>query len=45
MEAVVKVRTGPPSDKDEDKNLNVWAGVIPYSKVLGITEEYIYPEG
>jgi len=44
VEAVVKVRTGPPSDKDEDKNLNVWAGVIPLSRALCSPEEYIYPE-
>jgi hypothetical protein len=28
-EASAKVRTGPPIDKDEDRELNVWAGVLP----------------
>ena len=28
-EASVKLRTGPPADDDEDRELNHWAGVIP----------------
>jgi hypothetical protein len=28
-EASAKVRTGPPSDDEEDYTLNVWAGVLP----------------
>jgi hypothetical protein len=28
-EASAKARTGPPKDKDQDRSLRVWAGVIP----------------
>jgi nitroimidazol reductase NimA-like FMN-containing flavoprotein (pyridoxamine 5'-phosphate oxidase superfamily) len=34
-EASAKVRTGPPTDEDEDYDLDVWAGVIPYRSVPG----------
>ena len=30
-EASAKVRTGPPSDDDDDYSLDVWAGVVPVS--------------
>ena len=29
MEAVCKLRTGPPIDDEEDYALPVWAGVVP----------------
>ncbi|HEX2040754.1 MAG TPA: pyridoxamine 5'-phosphate oxidase family protein [Acidimicrobiales bacterium] len=34
-EASAKVRTGPPTDKEEDLALDVWAGVIPLEVVRG----------
>ncbi|MFI0453632.1 pyridoxamine 5'-phosphate oxidase family protein [Actinomadura sp. 6N118] len=34
-EASVKVRTGPPSDEDDDYALDVWAGVVPVRQVFG----------
>lgn len=34
-EASAKVRTGPPKDKEEDYDLNVWAGVVPLRQVAG----------
>ena len=34
-EAVVKIRTGPPVDDDEDYALDVWAGVLPIQQSLG----------
>lgn len=34
-EASVKIRTGPPSDDDEDLDLPVWAGVLPIRQVFG----------
>jgi len=30
-EASAKIRTGPPKDDEEDYNLSVWAGVLPFS--------------
>lgn len=33
-EASAKIRTGPPKDDDEDYNLPVWAGVIPFIPML-----------
>ncbi|MEU5881239.1 pyridoxamine 5'-phosphate oxidase family protein [Spirillospora sp. NPDC047279] len=33
-EASVKVRTGPPSDDEEDYALDVWAGVVPVRQVF-----------
>lgn len=36
--ASAKVRSGPPVDEEEDYDLRVWAGVIPYSLVSGATE-------
>jgi hypothetical protein len=33
--AAAKVRSGPPVDEEEDYDLGVWAGVIPYSLVPG----------
>src|ERR671935_3301186 len=40
-EASAKVRTGPPSDFDDDLDLPVWAGVIPLRTVAGdpLTDE------
>ncbi|MEU1900723.1 pyridoxamine 5'-phosphate oxidase family protein [Nocardiopsis dassonvillei] len=37
-EASVKVRTGPPTDDDEDLALPVWAGVLPVRQVFGEPE-------
>jgi hypothetical protein len=37
-EASVKVRTGGPSDDDEDYGLDVWAGVLPMSVTFGAPE-------
>lgn len=34
-EASVKVRTGPPGDEEADYDLDVWAGVVPYSLRAG----------
>ncbi|WP_460339292.1 pyridoxamine 5'-phosphate oxidase family protein [Actinoallomurus acanthiterrae] len=34
-EASVKLRQGPPSDDDEDYELDVWAGVLPVREVVG----------
>ena len=34
-ECSVKVRTGPPLDEDEDLDLPVWAGVVPFTTVAG----------
>jgi len=33
--ASAKVRTGPPSDDDEDTGIPIWAGVIPYALRAG----------
>ncbi|GAA2599009.1 pyridoxamine 5'-phosphate oxidase family protein [Actinomadura fulvescens] len=33
-EASVKIRTGPPSDEDEDYALDIWAGVVPVRQVF-----------
>jgi len=30
-----KVRTGPPGDDEEDYELDIWAGVLPLSRVPG----------
>lgn len=42
-EASAKVRTGPPSDFDDDLELPVWAGVIPLRTVAGdpLTDEHV----
>jgi uncharacterized protein len=37
-EASAKVRTGPPSDFDDDLDLPVWAGVVPLALVAGDPE-------
>jgi hypothetical protein len=29
-EASAKIRTGPPKDDEEDYNLNIWAGIVPF---------------
>ena len=34
-EASAKIRTGPPTDEEEDYDLDVWAGVIPYAQRPG----------
>lgn len=34
-EAVAKVRTGPATDKECDKDLDVWTGIIPYLHQYG----------
>lgn len=41
-EAVVKTRSGPPSDKTEDENLEVWAGVIPVLHQYGTPQTHEY---
>jgi uncharacterized protein len=42
-EASAKVRTGPPSDFDDDLELPIWAGVIPLQTVAGepLTDEHV----
>jgi hypothetical protein len=37
-ESSAKIRTGPPSDDEEDYELDVWAGVIPISSSPGRPE-------
>lgn len=34
-EVACKVRTGPPADDEEDYGLDVWAGVVPVTTVIG----------
>ena len=34
-EVACKIRTGPPSDDEEDYALDIWAGVVPFYTVLG----------
>jgi nitroimidazol reductase NimA-like FMN-containing flavoprotein (pyridoxamine 5'-phosphate oxidase superfamily) len=38
-EASAKIRTGPPSDFDEDLGLDIWAGVIPLALAAGAAEQ------
>jgi len=35
-EASVKIRTGPPSDDEEDYELPIWAGVVPLTTTTGM---------
>jgi nitroimidazol reductase NimA-like FMN-containing flavoprotein (pyridoxamine 5'-phosphate oxidase superfamily) len=45
-EASAKVRTGPPSDFDDDTGLPVWAGVIPVALARGAAEpDAFVPQG
>jgi uncharacterized protein len=45
-EASAKVRTGPPKDEDEDLELPVWAGVLPFTTVPGEPEpDPLLPDG
>ncbi len=37
-EASAKVRSGPPGDDEEDYALPIWAGVIPFTTVIGEAE-------
>ncbi len=37
-DAVAKVRTGPPSDDEDDYGLDVWAGVLPFAVAVGKPE-------
>ncbi|HEX3966014.1 MAG TPA: pyridoxamine 5'-phosphate oxidase family protein [Trebonia sp.] len=37
-EASVKIRTGMPGDPDEDRDLDVWAGVLPIAVTFGEPE-------
>lgn len=37
-EASAKVRSGPPVDEDDDYELPIWAGVLPYRTVVGPPE-------
>lgn len=39
--ASAKIRTGPPSDDDDDLALDFWAGVIPISQVRGVPKEHV----
>jgi uncharacterized protein len=41
-EAVVKVRSGPPNDKEEDRNLDIWSGIIPYIRQKGVPIPHKY---
>ena len=34
-QASAKIRTGGPNDDKEDYNLDIWAGVLPYTTVVG----------
>ena len=34
-EASAKVRTGPPTDKEEDADLPIWTGVLPLATMPG----------
>ncbi len=38
-EVVAKIRRGPPIDEPEDYDLDVWAGVVPTSTVIGQPED------
>ena len=44
VEAVIKVRSGPPVDKEDDKKLDVWAGVIPYLHQTGTPIPHTYDD-
>ena len=45
-EASAKVRTGPPKDEDEDLELSVWAGVLPFTTLPGEPEaDALLPNG
>ena len=45
-EASAKVRTGPPKDEDEDLELPVWAGVLPFTTLPGEPEaDALLPNG
>ncbi len=35
QEASAKIRTGPPSDDEEDYSLKIWAGVLPIAALAG----------
>jgi nitroimidazol reductase NimA-like FMN-containing flavoprotein (pyridoxamine 5'-phosphate oxidase superfamily) len=45
-EASVKIRTGMPGDLDEDRDLNVWAGVLPIAVTFGepVPDPLLRPE-
>lgn len=36
--ASAKIRTGPPSDEEEDYALPIWAGVVPIRQCFGVAE-------
>jgi nitroimidazol reductase NimA-like FMN-containing flavoprotein (pyridoxamine 5'-phosphate oxidase superfamily) len=38
-ESSAKIRTGPPSDDEEDYSLPIWAGVVPISTVVGTPQD------
>jgi nitroimidazol reductase NimA-like FMN-containing flavoprotein (pyridoxamine 5'-phosphate oxidase superfamily) len=45
-EASAKVRTGPPKDEDEDLELPVWAGLLPFTMLPGEPEpDPLLPDG
>jgi nitroimidazol reductase NimA-like FMN-containing flavoprotein (pyridoxamine 5'-phosphate oxidase superfamily) len=37
-ECSAKIRSGPPFDEEEDRGLNVWAGVLPLSLQCGLPQ-------
>jgi uncharacterized protein len=45
-EASVKIRTGMPGDPDEDRDLDVWAGVLPMAVTFGepVPDPLLRPE-
>jgi uncharacterized protein len=44
-EASAKIRSGPPKDDEEDKSLDIWAGLVPvrYQVFPPIPDDYVLP--